>query len=411
MLCHNGDCLHYTPVRAKFLHPGTGTPWRNLRTLPDRPASRPGIAHAPDPAVTLSDDRGDRLAITCLRQGPDPGACRLVKDRAVSGLGVGLEEVAGALRVDPATRAARLAAARTEAARLLAEAGRLGADLITSNDLAPGRYPARLTEIADPPLALWRIGPTGLDRPAVAIVGARDATPAGLVVAGELSRDLAAHGYTVVSGLAAGVDGAAHEAALAAGGQTIAVLGCGIDVVYPPRHHDLARRMAASGCLVSEFPPGTGPRPWHFPLRNRIISGLALAVVVVEASEHSGSLITARMALEQGRDVLAVPGSVASGRYKGCHALIRDGARLVESVDDVLEELEGIRPRSRDRADAPEASERGGLAPVMARGEPCTVDELAARTGRPVPELLADLGRLEIEGRVRRAPGGRFVRP
>lgn len=282
-----------------------------------------------------------------------------------------------------------------------------GITLVTSWD---ARYPARLKHITDPPAGLWRRGPLDWDGKAVAIVGSRTATPAGVLVARQLSRDLAERGYIIVSGLAAGIDGAAHQAALDAGGVTLAVLGCGVDVVYPYRHRGLAAAIAETGCLVSEFPPGTPPRPWHFPLRNRIISGLSQAVIVVEASERSGSLITARTALDQGRDVLAVPGSVASGRYRGCHALIRDGARLVETVKDVIEELEGITLESVPGGASSNSLFISYLEPVMAPAEPYTIDDLAERTGRPVAELLTELGHLEIEGRIARTSAGRFVR-
>lgn len=282
-----------------------------------------------------------------------------------------------------------------------------GITLVASWD---ARYPDRLKHISDPPTGLWRRGPLDWDGKAVAIVGSRAATPAGLVVARQLSRDLAERGYTIVSGLAAGIDGAAHQAALDAGGATLAVLGCGVDVVYPYRHRKLAAAIAETGCLVSEFPPGTPPRPWHFPLRNRIISGLSQAVIVVEASERSGSLITAKSALEQGRDVMAVPGSVASGRYRGCHALIRDGARLVETVKDVVEELEGITLESPPEGSTSNSLFISYLEPVMAPSEPYTIDDLAERTGRPASELLTELGHLEIEGRIARTSAGRFVR-
>lgn len=353
----------------------------------------------------------NRLAIACLRPGPDIQACRAVKARQATGRDCGLEAVAADLGLEPLDLDSRLDHARQAADRLLADAGRLGLDLVTSVETPAGRYPACLAEIPDPPLAFWRRGPAPLDLRAVAIVGSRTATPAGLVVARQLSRDLADRGYTIVSGLAAGIDGAAHEAALSAEGTTVAVLGCGVDVVYPWRHRDLARRIAESGCLLSEFPPGTAPKPWHFPLRNRIISGLVRAVVVVEASERSGSLITARLALDQGREVLAVPGSVASGRYRGCHALIRDGARLVETVEDILEELEGITARPSTAVAASNPLFVSYLEPVMARAEVYTIDDLAERTGRPADELLSELAHLEIEGRVCRTTGGRFVRP
>lgn len=271
-------------------------------------------------------------------------------------------------------------------------------------------YPTRLREISDPPAVLWRRGPLGLEGKAVAIVGSRTATPTGLVVARQLSRDLAERGYMIVSGLAAGIDGAAHQAALDAGGATVAVLGCGVDIAYPNRHRVLAAAIADSGCLVSEFAPGTLPQPWHFPKRNRIISGLSQAVIVVEASERSGSLITARMALEQGRDVLAVPGSVTSGCYRGCHALIRDGARLVETIKDVVEELEGITLESVGGSPASNSLFVSYLEPIMAPSELYTIDDLAERTGRPASELLTELGHLEIEGRIARTSAGRFVR-
>lgn len=302
----------------------------------------------------------------------------------------------------------RTGEARAQAGRWLVQAAGLGADIVTTGDES---YPPRLQEIADPPVALWTRGPAPLGGRTVAIVGSRTATPAGLAMARQLSEALAGRGYTIVSGLAAGVDGAAHDAALKAGGTTVAVLGCGIDIVYPWRHRALAAGVATHGRLVSEYPPGTPPLPGHFPLRNRIISGLSQAVVVVEAARKSGSLSTARAALEQGRDVLAVPGNVLSGRYEGCHALIRDGARLVEGVRDIVEELEGV-------AAARDLEERGDkdlfisdLEPIMARTVEYSLDDLATRTGRPASELLADLGQLELQGRVVTTTRGRFVRP
>lgn len=356
--------------------------------------------------MTTHEDVVNRLAIACLRPGPDSLACRKLKERLANGRDSSPEAIAGDLKIPHTDVADVLARARVQAARWLDEAAARGFDLMTSAD---ARYPDRLAEIADPPVAVWQHGPLPLIGKAVAIVGSRTATPAGLVVARQLSRDLAGLGYTIVSGLAAGVDGAAHQAALDVDGMTVAVLGCGVDVAYPYRHKTLAAAIAASGALVSEFPPGSGPVAWHFPLRNRIISGLAQAVVVVEASERSGSLITARTAMEQGRDVLAVPGSVASGRYRGCHALIRDGARLVETVADVLEELEGIVCRPSDDTST-NSLFVSYLEPIMARAEQYTLDDLAERTGRPVTELLTELGHLEIAGRIARTSAGRFVR-
>ena len=220
----------------------------------------------------------------------------------------------------------------------------------------------------------------------------------------------------MVSGLARGVDSAAHRGVLAAGGRTIAVLGSGVDVVYPPEHAGLAGEISRRGLLVSELPPGTTPRPAYFPQRNRLISGLSRAVVVVEASDRSGSLITARLALEQGRDVMAVPGNVLSGRNRGAHALLKDGARIVETADDVVEELgleaarggetglaasrDGVRPR-----EAPDAILRH-----MDAGEVYGIDDLAARSGLDSASLLARLTDLELQGRVARAGAGQFVR-
>ena len=202
------------------------------------------------------------------------------------------------------------------------------------------RFPTALEAIHDPPETLWITGDVdALRAPSVAIVGSRAASPYALEVARRLGADLARRNVAVVSGMARGVDSAAHRGALEGGGITIAVFGCGVDVIYPPEHRGLAARIVERGALVSEFPPGTPPLRSYFPQRNRIISGLSLAVVIVEAAEGSGSLITADFALEQGRTVLAVPGNVLGGRNFGAHALLRDGAKLVECADDILEEL------------------------------------------------------------------------
>lgn len=349
----------------------------------------------------VTKDDIEAVALSSLRPGPDTSACRFYKDE-----GLDLSGLARRLEVPEAELPTRLSNARRVAEEALRAAGARGLQLIAARTPA---YPARLWEIPDPPLVLWAKGSAALDSRSVAIVGSRKSTPTGLMVARQLGADLTAAGWTVVSGLALGVDGAAHEGALDAGGETVAVLGCGADIVYPAQHRALAARVVARGRILSEFPPGAAPRPWHFPMRNRIISGLVQAVVVVEASEKSGSLITARLAMEQGRDVLAVPGSAASGRYKGSHALIRDGARLVETVDDILDELEGVsRPgRLVQRDKILSVSE---LEEIMAIGEPYSVDDLSALTGRQVPDLLAELGALEVQGRIGRAGGGNFVR-
>lgn len=268
-------------------------------------------------------------------------------------------------------------------------------------------YPAALTAIADPPPVLWTRGLAGtLSAPAVAIVGSRAASPYGLAVAEQLAGDLAANGLVIVSGLARGVDSAAHRGALAAAGVTVAVLGSGVDVVYPPEHASLAAQIDRTGAVISELAPGTRPHPLFFPRRNRIISGLSRAVVVIEAGEKSGSLITARCALDQGRDVLAVPGNVLSGRNRGAHALLRDGAKIVESADDILEELgmggAGLPVVAPLPADP--------VLDCLTPGEACDLDEISERSGLNTPRLLPRLFELELQGRVRRVGGGRFVR-
>jgi DNA processing protein len=294
---------------------------------------------------------------------------------------------------------------------------RAGAGSIAAIPWSDPAYPAALTTIADPPPVLWTRGRCdALSAPAVAIVGSRAASPYGLAVAEQLAADLAASGLAIVSGLARGVDSAAHRGALSAAGMTVAVLGSGVDVVYPPEHASLAKAIDATGAVISELVPGTRPQQWFFPLRNRIISGLSRAVVVIEAGEKSGSLITARCALDQGRDVLAVPGNILSGRNRGAHALLRDGARIVESADDILEEL-GVVPKvglaSGGAGRALPAGSAAGRDPVLAclvPGEASDLDEISERSGLKTPRLLPRLFELELQGLVRRVGGGRFVR-
>ena len=245
-----------------------------------------------------------------------------------------------------------------------------------------------------------------LVEPAVAIVGSRAASPYALAVAERLAADLAVRGIVIVSGLARGVDSAAHRGALAAAGSTLAVLGSGADVIYPPEHDALARDIEAHGAIVSELVPGTPPQKQFFPRRNRIISGLSRAVVIVEAGEKSGSLITARSALEQGRDVLAVPGNILSGRNRGGHALLRDGAKIVESADDILEELRVPAPAGLAEMRAPEDP----VLSALLTGESCDLDAISEQCGLEPSRLLPRLLELELRGLVRRAGGGRFVR-
>jgi DNA processing protein len=273
-------------------------------------------------------------------------------------------------------------------------------------------YPASLLDTADPPLLLFAQGRLALfQRPAVAMVGSRNATPQGVDNARSFAAHLSRAGFAVVSGLAMGIDGAAHEGALSGPGSTIAVIGTGLDRVYPSRHRTLAHRIAEQGLLLSEFPLGTPPLRENFPQRNRIIAGLCVGTIVVEAAVHSGSLITARLAVESGREVFAIPGSIHSPQSRGCHALIKQGAKLVESADDVLDEL---RPGQRPSAPAPTSSPGPAATkdPVLdALGhDPAPLDTLLDRTGLPTGELTARLLELELAGRVVRLPGGLFQR-
>jgi DNA processing protein len=291
------------------------------------------------------------------------------------------------------------------AEQAIAQAPRLAIEPVPVFDC---RYPALLASTVDPPPVLWVRGQPGvLFRPAVAIVGSRAASPYAVQVGARIAAELADRGILVVSGLARGVDSAAHRGCLDAGGATVAVQGCGLDRVYPFEHSALAARIAESGAVVSELAAGAAPLPEHFPLRNRIISGISLATVVVEASEQSGSLITARCALDQGRDVMAVPGSVLSGRNRGSHALLKDGARVVETADDILQELGWTSAVPAGRPARLPVSE-----PVLAHmepGETYGLDDLAAATGITSARLLARLTELELSGWVSSA-GGRFVR-
>ncbi len=267
-------------------------------------------------------------------------------------------------------------------------------------------YPVQLAAIPDPPPVLWARGSVEFPPLAVAVVGSRAATSHALEVAHRLGEDLARAGVAVVSGLARGVDSAAHRGALSGDGRTIAVLGSGVDVVYPAEHGPLAALVQQNGAVVSELPPGTAPEGWHFPRRNRIISGLSLAVVIVEASEKSGSLITATCALEQGRTVMAVPGGVLSGRNRGAHALMKDGARVVEGVEDILQELrlDMPAPASDERVDS--AAERDPIARAMIPGEVSGLERLIDLTGLGAAALLARLAELEMRGLIEREAGG-----
>jgi DNA processing protein len=322
---------------------------------------------------------------------------------------------------DAGVRAAAIRALRmppTEAVdAALAWAEQDGAHILTRED---PRYPPLLGELADAPVVLYVRGdPAALSDPQLAIVGSRNPTPSGRDTTRELARHLAACGLTITSGLATGVDAAAHEGALESG-QTVAVLGTGPDRVYPAAHRDLARRIAAQGALVTEFPPGSTPKGENFPRRNRIISGLSLGTLVTEAALKSGSLITARHAMEQGREVFAIPGSIHNPVARGCHALIRDGAKLVETGQDVLEDLaERLGPFAASHTPPPEprrqdegpALDDDYLRLLAAMGhDPVAPDELIQRTELSAQSISSMLLLLELEGYVSSYPGGRYCR-
>ena len=273
-------------------------------------------------------------------------------------------------------------------------------------------YPQTLLDTADPPLLLYVQGRIGLlGAPSVAVVGSRNPTRQGVDNARAFAAHLSRAGLSVVSGLALGIDGAAHEGGLEGPGSTIAVVGTGLDRVYPKRHLELARRIATQGLMLSEYALGTPPLPPHFPLRNRLIAGLSLGTLVVEAATQSGSLITARLALEAGRDVFAVPGSIHAPQSRGCHALIKQGAKLVDGAQDILDELRVTAPQA--IAAAPPRDDRGDRGDLLldALGfDPVTIDALVARTGMAPAELSARLLELELDGRVARLAGQLFQR-
>lgn len=320
-----------------------------------------------------------------------------------------------------------------EVARVAAWCAQPGNALVS---LADPAYPPTLLAMPDPPPLLYVKGQLEwLHAPAIAIVGSRNATPQGLEDAARFARALAAAGLAVVSGLALGIDAAAHRGALAVDGGTVAVIGTGIDIVYPAAHRDLAHRLAARGALVSEWPLGTPARPSHFPQRNRLIAGLAKGVLIVEAALRSGSLITARLANEMGRDVFALPGSIHSPLSRGCHRLIKEGARLTEEPGEIIEEL-GLAaislPDARPdvlpgaaktaRQPVPSPAAQPGAEPTYARGSaparllaalghaPATLEILAMRTDMNGAALQAVLLELELAGHVDALPGGRFAR-
>ena len=286
--------------------------------------------------------------------------------------------------------------------------------------LADSAYPRALLNIADPPTLIYVRGRLELlQRPALAIVGSRNPTPQGIKNAENFSAALAQTGLLIVSGLALGIDAAAHRAALSVQRDTAAIIGTGIDRIYPARNLDLAKKLAEHGCIVSEFPLGTPAAAYNFPKRNRLISGLARGVLVIEAAAESGSLITARLAAEQGKEVFAIPGSIHSPQSRGCHKLIRQGAKLVETVQDILEELDwqiqSVMPSSPTVTTTVQESQPVSTAPAdelltLIGFDPCSIDELAVRSGLSIETLSQRLLQLELDGLLASLPGGRFQR-
>jgi DNA processing protein len=282
-------------------------------------------------------------------------------------------------------------------------------------------YPPLLEEIYDPPLVLYSRGQLSwLERPCIAIVGTRKPTIYGLQMAQGIASDLGTRGITVISGLARGIDGAAHRGCLEGNGGTVAVLGCGIDVVYPREHHHLTRKILENGLLLSEFPPGTSPSPQNFPVRNRVISGLALGTLIVEASEYSGSLITARLAMEQNREVFALPGNLTTPQSFGPNFLIKQGAKLVQSWRDVVEELPAeLRQEILIREDAPSSRKKelrllsedeSRVLELLKMDEATQFDKIYRGSGLGISNLSDLLLNLEMGGRIRQLPGNLYVR-
>lgn len=362
---------------------------------------------------------------------PDPGLASWLQLTLTPGIGAatlrallarfGLpEHVVTAGRADlarhidaPAIEALHSAAVAASVEGTLKWLEQAGNSVIT---LADPAYPRLLLEISDPPPLLYCRGRVELlNHPCLAVVGSRNATAQGATNAEVLSRDFSASGLTIVSGLAQGIDTAAHRGGLAGPGSTIAVLGTGVDLVYPRSNEALAGEIVARGLLLSEFALGTKALAHNFPRRNRLISGLAQGCLVVEAALASGSLITARSAAEQGREVFALPGSIHSPLAKGCHALIKSGAKLVESAEDVLSELTAFRrtgfASTRAAKSAPRSTARGDEPLLVHMGfDPVDIDSLCSRAGLPAERVTAELLRLELDGRVTALPGGLYQR-
>jgi DNA processing protein len=363
-------------------------------------------------ALSFITGIGSRTAANLIERFGSPAACFEANSLAL--------EAAGLKR--DAIEAIKDREARERAEREIQTLAQIGGEALTLND---PRYPALLRETYDPPIVLYAKGVLDLTlaQPAVAMVGSRRCSTYGRNVAEQLARELAQRGVTIVSGLARGIDSSAHRGAIEGGGLTIGVMGTGLDDIYPRENRKLADRIAECGALVTEFPLRTPPVSQNFPFRNRVISGLALGVLVVEAAERSGSLITARLAYEQGRDVFAVPGNVTSGKSFGPNYLIKDGAKLVQTWRDIVEEfpidikasiLSGERESPRSTQKSPE---RGHLSDperrvlhLLKMDEAVHIDKLISQCGMSSGDLMGALLKLEMSDRIRQLPGKSFVR-
>jgi DNA processing protein len=281
----------------------------------------------------------------------------------------------------------------------------IDADIITIRDR---EYPPLLKNIPDPPIVLYKKGPLEAGMNTLAIVGSRKATPEGMNLAEKIGETLSSVGITVVSGLARGIDAAAHRGALKENGKSVAILGCGIDICYPPENRRLFKTMGEEGLILTEYAPGEEPLPYHFPERNRIIAGLSKGVLVIEASHKSGSLITARLGLEYGREVMAVPGSVFREEYKGANALIKQGAKLVENINDILTtSFPGYEPEQKEPVNI--TSEEENVFSHIG-SEKVHIDEIIEKSGMKANQVMAVLTRLEMKEIIREVPGGFYIR-
>jgi DNA processing protein len=361
-------------------------------------------------SVQAIDGVGDRTLLKLIQAfgSPDAALHATIDELVTAGCS---PELADAIHRGPS------AEIRRQIDRQVAVAARLKLRLLTFFD---DDYPTRLKTIPDPPSLLYVSGTLlPQDSVSVAIVGGRRATPVGRVITEEIAKDLSESGVTIVSGLARGIDAAAHRGAIAGKGRTIAVLGCGIDRTYPPEHQTLRRTIESHGAVLSELPIGAAPQSHHFPRRNRIISGLSLGVLVSEATTDSGSLITARLALEQGRDVFAVPGSIKEEACRGSNRLIKEGAKLIEGARDILEEIlpqVDARQRAMLRLDRTGVEAVASLSHEDARVyevlsyEAQSVDAVIERTGLSAAQVVATLLSLELGGRIRQLPGQQYIR-